>query len=77
MVKHKYNRMWKGERVTPGTPVEGTDKERQALLDADLAYKEVSRPNSNSTVKEIKAYLDAEGIEYESGALKDELLELC
>lgn len=42
----------------------------------NLKVKKSDKPTSDSTVKQIKDYLDSEGIEYKSTAKKDELLEL-
>lgn len=68
--------MWKGERVYPGDPVEGTDKERDALMDCGQAYSDDPiYPTMENTKKEIEVWLDAEGIEYDEYATKSELIE--
>ncbi len=57
----------------------------QKYLDAGYAVewdvenkepKKAKKPNSNSTVAEIKAYLKANDVNFDSNALKSELLEL-
>ena len=47
----------------------------QLLPDEALSY--LGRPTAKNTVAEIKAYLDEQGIEYPSGAVKADLLALA
>lgn len=72
--------MWKGERVWPDDPVEGTKREKERLMSVDQAYDDskptADKPTAENTKAEIKQYLDDNGIDYDSDALKDELLEL-
>lgn len=68
--------MWKGERVYHHDPVEGTGKEKQALMDCGQAYSDKPiYPTMDNTKKEIEAWLDANGIEYDEYATKAELIE--
>lgn len=77
--------------VEPGTTLEvGIDIDEQGArrwLDNGIArsgelvkkkseLKSTGKPTSSNTKKEIKQWLDDQGIEYASDALKDDLLEL-
>lgn len=42
----------------------------------DEALSDLGRPTAKNTVAEIKSYLDEQGIEYPSGAVKADLLAL-
>ena len=48
----------------------------QLQLLPDEALSDLGRPTAKNTVAEIKAYLDKQGIEYPSGAVKADLLAL-
>lgn len=76
MIRFKTDRMWKGERVRPGDPVNGTDKEKQAMLECGQAYNdEMSYPTMENTKKEIELWLDENDIPYDEYATKSELIE--
>lgn len=80
MVTFRFPRVWKGERVKPGDPVEGTQKEMQALIACGQAYDDTEKadkaPTMSNTKKEIEAFLDESGIAYDEFATKSQLLDL-
>lgn len=78
MIRHSTGRWYHGKRVYPGDPVEGTEAQKQTLIDCNQAYEDgdLDKPSMDNTKKEIEAWLDQEGIEYDEYATKSELLEL-
>lgn len=75
-------------RLEKGVPVEhdlshlshAKKVSKSDVITADVKSSEATArkaPISDNTVDEIKAYLDAEGIEYDSKAKKAELLDLA
>lgn len=73
MIRYSTTRSHNGKKVKAGDIVEGTDRQKQRLLDCGQAYEETI--NESSTVPEIKAYMKSEGIEFSSSMNKSELLE--
>ena len=73
MIKYSTTRIHNGKKVKAGDPVEGTDRQKQRLLECGQAYEE--NISQSSTVPEIKSYMKSEGIEFNSSMNKSELLE--
>lgn len=73
MIRYSTTRSHNGKKVKAGDIVEGSDRQKQRLLDCGQAYEETI--NESSTVPEIKAYMKSEGIEFSSSMNKSELLE--
>jgi len=73
MIKYSTTRIHNGKKVNVGDPVEGTDRQKQRLLECGQAYEE--NISQSSTVDEIKSYMKSEGIEFTSSMNKSELLE--
>jgi len=59
----------------PGEPVEGTEQQKQRLLNAGQAYEDASISMDN-TKDEIIEYLEDQEIEYSASDTKAELLDL-
>ena len=68
--------------IKEGTLLEVTETRGQALINASVAKEpyilvvEEEKPIEDYTVKELKSIADAQGIEYENGIKKDELIAL-
>lgn len=77
MIRHETGRWYHGERVYPGDPVQGTQKQKEALLTCGQAYDDGEETvTMDNTKKEIEAFLEANEIEYSEYSTKAELLEL-
>lgn len=77
MIRHSTARHFNGKRVSPGDVVQGTDKQREALLACGQAYIDESYvvPDMNNTKDEIISFLDAHNVDYLKSMTKSELLE--
>jgi len=77
MIRHSTNRWYRGKRVAPGDPVDGTQSQKQNLIDCNQAYDDgQDKVTMDNTKDEIIAYLESEEIEFNKTATKAELLEL-
>ena len=74
MIRYSTTRIHRGKSVKAGDPVEGTDRQKQRLLDCGQAYED-KKPKEDYTVNELKSYMEGEGIEFTSSMKKYELLE--
>lgn len=81
IVRAKFNQHWRGNFYRAGDEMPATDKQGERLTQSKQAYYDVKEiepfPDDSYTIEEIKAYLDANEIEYKSNLKKAELLELC
>nr|BDD43942.1 hypothetical protein 6 [bacterium] len=74
---HTTNRFFNGVRVTPGEEVKGTPKQIKDLVDCGQAEQVPTEvPTESNTKQEIMDYLVYQGVEFDSGLTKAELLEL-
>jgi LPS O-antigen subunit length determinant protein (WzzB/FepE family) len=76
----KFKGVAEGKTFEAGTQVEFSAERADEINDKLPGFiemvKDGVKPNSKSTVAEIKAYLDAHGINYNDKAKKDDLLTL-
>lgn len=76
MIRYSTTRFHNGKKVKAGDPVEGTQRQIDRLLDCGQAYDDgQDAPDETNTVKELKAYMDSEGIYFNSSMNKEELLQ--
>ena len=76
MVKASFGQFWNGKYYTKGQAIPANEKQAKELVKCGRAYTE-TKPTDKNTVAQIKEYLDKDGISYEDGMTKAQLLELC
>lgn len=78
MIKHKTTRIFNGKRVSRGDVVQGSDKQKEALLECGQAYRDELNPkdyvNESDTKSTIQKFMEANQIEYDLSMTKKELL---
>lgn len=78
IIRARFPQHWRGNYYEQDEKMPATEEQGRRLTQADVAYYDFEDevPTMSNTKKEIEAYLDAKGLEYDEYATKSELLEL-